>query len=32
MWVTPIKNLNMNDAVLILCNTVGKGSELKACQ
>ena len=32
MWVTPIKNLKMSDAILILCNTVGKGSELKACQ
>ena len=31
MWVTPIKNLKIDDAILILCN-IGNVSDLKACR
>jgi len=32
MWVTPIKNLNMEDAMLSLCSMIEKASELRVCR
>jgi S1-C subfamily serine protease len=32
MWVTPIKNLNMPDAILALCSTVEFPSQLRVCR